>query len=79
VLLAHGADVRSEAAGWAPPHLAAGNGSLELAEVLLAAGADLEARGPDGRTPLAIAVERRHEGVASLLRRHGAGPACGRG
>jgi ankyrin repeat protein len=67
-----------EADPWTPLHLAAGNGSVELAEVLLAAGAEVEARGPDGRTPLAIAVERRHDRVADLLRRHGAGPPCRR-
>jgi ankyrin repeat protein len=78
LLLAHGADVRAAAAGWTPLHLAAGNGSVDLAEVLLAAGADLETRAPDGRTPLAIAVERRHRDVADLLRNRGAGPACRR-
>ncbi len=42
--------------GWSPLHLAARQGKLEMAQALLDAGADLEARDDLGRTPLFMAA-----------------------
>jgi ankyrin repeat protein len=48
-------------------HSAAANGNEALVELLLAEGADPEARTDDGKTPLDLAAERGHEVVATLL------------
>lgn len=45
---------------------------LEMVEVLLDAGASVEARDTDGRTPLEIAVRTANTAAAELLRRRGA-------
>ena len=55
-------------------HLAAGGGSSESVELLLALGADVRVTDPEGRTPLALAVEKGRTEVVGLLRRHEAGP-----
>jgi len=43
-----------------------------MAELLLAHGANIDARKDDGQRPLAVAMEHAHMDVADLLRRHGA-------
>jgi ankyrin repeat protein len=70
-LLAHEADVNARQAGdFTPLHGAAQNGQLEMVNLLLAHGADVNANA-NGKTPLAIALEKRHRDVASLLRQYG--------
>lgn len=69
VLLDHGADVEAAEHGFAPLHSAAHNGDLAFVEMLLARGADRERRTADGRTPLQLAEEGGHAGVAARLRR----------
>lgn len=85
-LVEAGADVnvvaRPEAApqnGWYPEHLsdtpliqAARRGGVEAARLLLAAGAEIDARNDAGRTALIEAVRARHYLVAELLLDHGA-------
>ena len=52
--------------------LAAANGNVSAAEILLAAGADLTTPDPAGLSPLGIALVHHHDDVAALLLRHGA-------
>lgn len=58
-----------------PLHFAVREGHLEAAQVLLAAGADPDARGHDGETLATVARERGHAAVAALLdTAHGQSP-----
>jgi len=81
LLLAHGANVNapgkqgSGSVGETPLYIAACNGLADVAKVLLAHGADPGIKGPDGLTPLEIAVKNHHDtadvpenDVADLLR-----------
>jgi hypothetical protein len=52
-------------------HVAAKSGYKEIAEVLLASGADVNAKDLYGGTPLDEAVCRKRKDVAKLLRKHG--------
>ena len=54
-----------------PLHCAAGGGHMEVAELLLANGADVNAKNKDNRTPLDKAIQRNHTKTADLLRKHG--------
>jgi len=56
--------------GATPLHLAAMSGYKELAEILLAHGADINARNSSGKTPLQLAKTRR--AMVDFLRQHGA-------
>jgi Ankyrin repeats (3 copies) len=76
LLLAHGADpARGNAHGWTPLHQAAYSGRVDLAEMLLAAGAptDVSARG-DGGTPLVVALFWGHPVPPPLVERMGVAP-----
>jgi ankyrin repeat protein len=55
--------------GWTPLHLAAFFGHAKIAELLLAAGADVAARShnPNANTPLHAALAGNHKLVAGLL------------
>ena len=61
--------------GPAPLHIAAYRGHKEIAELLIAEGADVNAKvasGPkQGLTPLDAANETNHTELADLLRKHG--------
>ena len=57
--------------GWTPLHHAAINGRKEIAELLIANGADVNAGDKRGRTPLDWAVGRSHVETVALLRKHG--------
>ncbi|MDP6417398.1 MAG: ankyrin repeat domain-containing protein, partial [Gammaproteobacteria bacterium] len=43
----------------------------EVVELLIAKGADVNARNNDGETPLDWAIEENHTETADLLRKHG--------
>ena len=76
LLLERGADpARGNAHGWTPLHQAAYSGRVDLAELLLAAGAptDTYARG-DGGTPLVIALFWGHPVPPALVDRIGLAP-----
>jgi ankyrin repeat protein len=55
-----------------PLHLAAFKGSVEMVELLLARGADPNARADKGATPLSAASRQGHKKVEAVLVRHGA-------
>jgi ankyrin repeat protein len=57
--------------GQTPLHLAAGMGHKDVAEVLLAGNAEVNAKSDIGRTPLHLAAVFDHKDVAEVLRQHG--------
>lgn len=76
LLLERGADPgHANAHGWTPLHQAAYSNQLDVAQVLLAAGArvDTSARG-DGGTPLIVALFWGNTRTAELLARHAITP-----
>jgi ankyrin repeat protein len=74
LLLDQGADVNAtQADDFTPLHEAAQNGMLEVAQWLLDRGAAINPRlSSNGKTPLALASEHKHEAMANLLKQHGA-------
>jgi ankyrin repeat protein len=75
LLLDAGADPNAHKRGQTALHWAARGGQMEMAELLLARGAqvDAPAKTPEGdKTPLAFAVKAEKQDLAELLRRHGA-------
>jgi ankyrin repeat protein len=74
-LLAKGADVNAKdpQMGRTPLHVAVDRGRYKTAEVLIAAGADVNATDNDGQTPIDIALSRKlNKEIVKLLRQHGA-------
>ncbi len=69
-LVAHGAAVQKE--GWSPLHYAATGGNVEIVKLLLSKGAALEARSPNGSTPLMMAARYANEGAVDALLAAGA-------
>jgi ankyrin repeat protein len=57
---------------WTPLHEAAQQGHRDLAEFLIAKGANVNAATKAGMTPLQMAKSTRHEDVGELLRQYGA-------
>jgi len=74
LLLDHGADVNAaQADDFTPLHESAQNDMLDVTRWLLDHGASLNPRlASNGKTPLALAIEHKHESVAELLQQHGA-------
>ena len=54
-----------------PLHIAADKGHKEIAELLIAAGADVNAKDKGGESPLDWAIEDNQTETADLLRKHG--------
>ena len=52
-------------------HYAAAMSHKAIAELLLAKGADVNAKRKDGTTPLDVAVGWKHKETADLLSKHG--------
>lgn len=50
-------DARDPDSGWTSLHFASRAGRLEATQVLIKNKASIDARGPDGRTPLHLAAE----------------------
>lgn len=59
-------------AGWTPLHYAASGGGAAMTAYLLAAGAQIDARSPNGLTPLMMAVRYDTEATVNLLLSQGA-------
>ena len=74
LLLSHGAEinVRDEESGSTPLHHAASWGRVEVTELLVAEGADLNVRTISGVTALERALQNNHSQIAAFLRAHGA-------
>ena len=51
-------------------HIVHYSGSVEAAEVLIKAGAGVNTKGYNGNTPLILAADRGHTGIAKLLLNH---------
>ena len=58
-------------AGWTPLHYAAGLGFSTLVQPLLDRGADPSCPDEDGKTPLDVAIDASHSGIADVLRSRG--------
>jgi ankyrin repeat protein len=73
-LLGRGADsdLTQEPGGYTPLHIAASQPDAEIVKLLIGQGADLNRRTGKGETPLAIALARKQQAVADVLRCHGA-------
>ena len=56
---------------WTALHEAAFEGRKETVELLIAKGADLNAKDDDGKTPLDLTIKRKRTKAADLLRKHG--------
>ena len=52
-------------------HYAAIGGEKEVVELLIAKGANVNAKVVDGRTTLDVAIENKQTEIADLLRKHG--------
>ena len=50
-----------------PLHYAAQGGSLEIFKVLVAAGADINAKTEEGDTPLDVAILHKHDDVIDFI------------
>ena len=76
LLIAHGANVNqvTGVGGMTPLHMSARRGTTSIAEALLDAGADIEARDKNGETPLRRAVNCGQERMVELLLDRGANP-----
>tara|TARA_B100001029_G_scaffold161687_1_gene150597 strand:+ start:279 stop:833 length:555 start_codon:yes stop_codon:yes gene_type:complete len=72
LLIVAGADVNAKARGSTPLHNAAYRGLKEIVELLIAKGANINPKNNQGKTALDEAIEKSHEKIAELLRKHGA-------
>ena len=65
LLVERGAQVNHP--GWTPLHYCAAGGKPDLCQFLLDKDADIDARAPNGTTPLMMAVHEGHFSVVKLL------------
>lgn len=73
VLLEHGAWVNArQHGGWTALHAAAQNGDTGLAQLLIAAGADVTARADNQQNPLDLALTKGHRPMVEILEHYGA-------
>jgi ankyrin repeat protein len=72
LLLAKGANPNLRAdAGTTVFHEVAGTGQIDLAEILLQYGADVNATDNSGKTPHAYALDHKKDAMAAWLKEHG--------
>lgn len=72
-LVEAGAEINvAQQGGWTPLHAAAFHGHAPMVELLLAHGADVHMKADNEQTVLAMAVSKKHNETAALLRKHGA-------
>ena len=53
-------------------HAAAQNGDTAMAELLIAAGADVKARADNNQNPLDLALTKGHQSMVEMLEHYGA-------
>jgi ankyrin repeat protein len=71
-LVAAGAEINvAQQGGWTPLHAAAFHGHAAMVKFLLAHGGDVRAKADNGQDALAMAVSKKHDEAAALLRKHG--------
>ncbi|XP_051838651.1 fibronectin type 3 and ankyrin repeat domains protein 1 isoform X2 [Antechinus flavipes] len=69
-------DVLDTGSGWTPlMRVSAVSGNKEVASLLIDAGADVNVKDKDGKTPLMVAVLNNHEELVQLLLEKGADPS----
>lgn len=73
-LLERGAVLNRGDLSWGALHYAVFNGHEKLARELVEQGAEVNARSPNGSTPLMLAAREGHEGLAKTLLESGADP-----
>ena len=73
-LLNHGAALNRDGKHWAALHYAVFNGHNDLAAFLIARGAEINARSPNGSTPLMMAAREGREDLTRVLLESGADP-----
>lgn len=73
-LLDHGATLNGSGPGWSALHYAVFNGQDKLARFLIERGAQINARSPNGSTPLMMAAREGRDELARLLIDAGADP-----
>jgi pectate lyase len=71
-LLAKGADVNFGGVGEPPLHCAVRNGLKTMVELLVEAGADVNAKTGGGKTPTEVVGGRNRKDIIDLLKKHGA-------
>lgn len=71
-LLDHGAALNREGNYWGALHYAVFNGHQEIANFLIARGAEVNARSPNGSTPLMMAAREGREDLIKVLLESGA-------
>lgn len=71
-LLERGASLRRQNRQWTALHYAVFNGHTALASELIGRGADIDARAPNGSTPLMMAAREGRDDIARLLLEAGA-------
>lgn len=71
-LLEHGAPVNRDGNYWGALHYAVFNGHQDVARYLIERGANVDARSPNGSTPLMMAAREGHDDAARLLLESGA-------
>ena len=71
--IAAGTDVNAKGGvtGGTPLLIAVTLGNKEIAELLIAEGADVNAKDVNGKTPLDNPIRRKHPEIADLIRKHG--------
>jgi len=73
-LLERGAPLNRQGNGWGALHYAVFNGHHELARYLIERGAEVNARSPNGSTPLMLAAREGREDLTKTLLESGADP-----
>lgn len=66
-LIDNGADINAQSDTWSPAMQACSDGRIEALRIVIAAGADLDASGERGITPLMAAAESEEEACLALL------------
>ncbi|XP_014209663.1 uncharacterized protein LOC106640224 [Copidosoma floridanum] len=71
-LIEHNADVHAQIMNVGPLYVAAAVGQIEIVELLLAKGVEIDVKDTEGFTPLLAAVDKGHKDIVELLLKNGA-------